>query len=96
MLAHYDRKATLLKCPHASTGHPGTLCFRSFRKRACRLFNHLPKSLRNISNYNITVSKSKINIFLKTIEDTLGVPNRSNSLFDLIKETVRGGYGIST
>ena len=45
----------------------------------------------------MSVFKSKLDIFLKTIiEDTPGVPNGSNSLIDLIKENVRGGYGVST
>ena len=54
----------------------------------------MPKYVRNISNSNMSVFKSILDIFLKTIEDTPGVPNISNSLSDLIKETVRGGYGV--
>ena len=42
------------------------------------------------------VFNPELDIFLKTIEDTPGVPNRTNSLSDLTKETVRGGYGVST
>ena len=40
--------------------------------------------------------KSKLDIFLKTIKDTPGVPNRNNSLFDLIKATICDGYDVST
>ena len=43
------------------------------------------------SKLNLNSLKSKLDIFLKTVEDTPDVPNRSNSLLDLIKETVRGG-----
>ena len=57
----------------------------------------MPKSLRGILNCNMTVLiKSKLDIFLKTIGDTPGVHNGSNTLFDLVTETVRGGYGVST
>ena len=90
-----DRNGRLCKGSHVTTGHLGTLCFNSFRRRACSLFNSLPRHLRNISKCNMSVFRSKLDIFLKTIGDTPGVPNRSNFLFDLIKKTVRGGYGVS-
>ena len=50
-----DRKGRLCKGSHVTTGHLGTLCFNSFRRRACRLFNSLLKYLRIISNCNMSV-----------------------------------------
>ena len=50
-------------------GHHGTLMFNSFRWQAIRLFNSLPMNIRDISNVDVSVFKTKLDIFLSQLKD---------------------------
>ena len=54
-----EQRGRLCKIKHVPPGHLSTLCHRCFRWYSSRLFNALPKHLRNLTKH--------FDIFLKTI-----------------------------
>ena len=53
---------------YVSTGRQGTLAYNSFRWRAIRLFNSLPKSIRDITNGSVcSIASNKDFIATSTV-----------------------------
>ncbi len=65
---------------HVDTGRLGTLAYNSFRWRSIRMFNRLPKCVRDISNCPITSFKNKLDHHLKDIVDLPCYTGFNNSL----------------
>ena len=65
---------------HVNLGRLGSLVHNSFRWRAIRLFNAMPKYIRCISSCSVVSFKSKLDCYLKNIVDLPGRPGFSNSL----------------
>ena len=51
------------------TGRLGTLAYNSFRWRAIRLFNSLPKTIRDIKNCSVCSFKQRLDHYLSSIPD---------------------------
>ena len=56
---------------HANTGKQGTLTYNSFRWRAIRLFNSVPKSICDITNCSVCSFKQRLDCYLNSIPDLL-------------------------
>ena len=65
---------------HVNLGILGSLAYNSFRWRAIRLFNAMPKYIRCISSCSVVSFKSKLDCYLKNIVALPGRPGFSNSL----------------
>ena len=65
---------------HVATGHLGSICYNSFRCKAARLFNNMPKHIRNRTVCSTLCFKKKLDLYLSTIPDLPNTPNLSNSL----------------
>ena len=52
---------------HFNVGRLGTLCYNSFRWRAIRMFNKLPKHIRMISSCSVDKLKSQLDKHLRNI-----------------------------
>ena len=59
---------------HYFTCKFGPLAYNSFRWRAIRLFNAIPKYIRCISSCSVVSFKSKLDCYLKNIIDLPGRP----------------------
>ena len=55
-----DRRGRSCVISHVNTGRQGTLAYNSFRWRAIRLFNSLPKSIRDITNCSVCTFKQRL------------------------------------
>jgi len=75
-----DRRGRSLAMSHISTGRLGTLAYNSFRWRSVRMFNALPKAIKNLSSCTIGSFKSQLDHYLRNIEDTPCQPGYNNSL----------------
>ena len=64
----------------------GFIAHNSFRWRAIRLFNSLPKSMRNITDADISVFKRSLDYFLRTLRDSPTEPFSDNSVNRRIEE----------
>ena len=81
-------------CPYNSTA-PNTVRNAkesSFRVKGGKLFNLLPKELRNIDSENVGIFKSQLDNFLTNIPGQPTIPNRTraaatNSFIDQIPMT---------
>ena len=67
-----------------------TLREASIRVKACRLFNLMPKVIRNLDNVSVDVFKHRLDAYLKTIPDQPNIPHyyqraASNSLIDQLE-----------
>ena len=79
--------------PSSKASRAATLLHHSFTRRAPRLFNAIPQSLRNLpDNTPINIIKNKIDVFLKEITDEPRIPgycatisSASNRLEDQIQ-----------
>ena len=67
---------------HAATGHLGSIWYKSFtfRWKAARLFNNMPKNIRNLTVCSTLCFKKKLDLDLSIIPDLPNTPNLSNSL----------------
>ena len=63
-----------------ATGHLGSICYNSFRWKAGKLFNNMPKNIRNLTVCSTFCFKKKLDLHLSTIPDLPNTPNLSNSL----------------
>ena len=66
---------------HVTSDRIGSIAHNSFRWRAIRLFNSLPKSVRNIRDVDISVFNRSLDYFLRTLRDSpteLGVIAKSH------------------
>ena len=84
------RRGRYCETSHVNHGHIGSLRFNSFRLKSCRLFNCLPRNLRNISSCSVLTFKRRLDAFLKTIPDDPLATNTSNCLDHLIGTTCGG------
>ena len=55
-----DRRGRSCTISNANVGRKGTLAFNSFRWRSIRMFNGLPKYLRNITLCSVNTSKTQL------------------------------------
>ena len=65
---------------YVNLGRLGSLAYYSFRWRAIRLFNAMPKYIRGVSSCSVVSFKSKLDCYLKRIIDLPGRPGFSNIL----------------
>ena len=79
-----DRRGRSCVISHVDTGRLGTLAYNSFRWRAIRLFDSLPKAICDISciEYNCSVCsfKQRLDYYLSSIPDLPCSPGYNNSL----------------
>ena len=59
-----DRRGCLCYSDYVSSGRIGTLSYNSFRWRATRLFNCLPRHVRNMTSCSTVIYKKKLDLFL--------------------------------
>ena len=75
-----DRRGRQLVIPPAkSNGKVSSLREASFQVHGPRLFNALPKSIRNLTKVPVDEFKSKLDVFLQTIPDEPKVPGYTPS-----------------
>ncbi len=67
-------------------GHHGTLMFNSFRWQATRLFNSLPKSIRNVTHVSSSVFKNILDLFLTNVKDNPCGSFEDNSIYKRMAE----------
>ena len=65
---------------HVKVGHIGTIAFQSFRWRSIRIFNLLPKNVRNITKYSVNSFKTQLDHYLRNVPDLPCQPGFNNSL----------------
>ena len=75
-----DRRGRSCVISHVNTGRQGTLAYNSFRWRAIRLFNSLPKSIRDTTNCSVCSFKQRLDCYLNSIPDLPCTPGYNNSL----------------
>ena len=63
-----------------ATGHLGSICYNRFKWNAARLFNNMPKHIRNLTVCSTLCFEKKLDLYLSTIPDLPNTPNLSNSL----------------
>ena len=73
------RRGRLCETSHVGIGHLGTLVYHSFRFRGIRLFNVMPKQIRDLS-CSVSSFKYQLDKYLSTIPDTPCIANYDNSL----------------
>ena len=73
------RRGRLCATSHVGIGHLGTLVYHSFRFRGIRLFNAMPKHIRDLS-CSVSSFKYQLDKYLGTIPDTPCIANYDNSL----------------
>ena len=78
--SYSERRGRSCIISHVNLGRLGSLAYNSFRWRAIRLFNAMPKYIRCISSCSVVSFKSKLDCYLKNIVDLPGRPGFSNSL----------------
>ena len=74
-----DRRGRSCVISHVNTGRQGTLAYNSFRWRAIRLFNSLPKSIRDITNCSVCSFKQRLDRYLNSIPDLPCTPGYNNT-----------------
>ena len=65
---------------YVNVGRKGTLAFNSFRWRSIRMFNGLPKYLRNITLCSVNSFKTQLYNHLIKIPDLPSLPGNGNCL----------------
>ena len=75
-----DRRGRSSTISNVNVGRKGTLAFNSFRWRSIRMFNGLPKYLRNITLCSVNSFKTQIDSHLIKIPDLPSLPGNGNSL----------------
>ena len=65
---------------HVTPDRIGSIVHNSFRWRSMRLFNSLPKSVRNITDRDISVIKRSLDYFLRSLRDSPTEPFSDNSV----------------
>ena len=64
-----ERRGRSCAVLHVNVGRLGTLCYNSFRWRAIRMFNKLPKHIRMISSCSVDKFKSQLDKHLRNISE---------------------------
>ena len=80
-----DRRGRLCYSDHVNSGRIGTLSYNSFRWRAIRLFNCLPRHVRNMTSCSTVIFKKKLDQFLCNLDDKPCTPHFDNSVVNLTK-----------
>ena len=75
-----DRRGRSCVISHVDTGRLGTLAYNCFRWRAMRLFNSLPKAIRDINNCSVCSFKQRLDYYFSSIPDLPCPPGFNNSL----------------
>ena len=75
-----DRRGRSCAISHVDPGRLGTLAYNSFRWRAIRLFNSLPKTICDIKNCSVCSFKLRPDHYLSSIPDLPCSPGYNNSL----------------
>ena len=75
-----DRRGRSCTISNVNEGRKGTLAFNSFRWRSIRMFNGLPKYLRNITLCSVNSFKIQLDSHLINIPDLPSLPGNTNSL----------------
>ena len=75
-----DRRGRSCTISNGNVGRKGTLAFNSFRWRSIRMFNGLPKYLRNITLCSVNSFKTQLDSHLIKIPDLPSLPGNGNSL----------------
>ena len=75
-----ERRGRSCAVLHVNVGRLGTLSYNSFRWRAIRMFNKLPKHKRMISSCSVDKFKSQLDKHLRNISDLPCQPGYNNSL----------------
>ena len=83
-----DRRGRLCYSDHVSRERIGTLSNNSFCWRAIRLFNCLPRHVRNMTSCSTVIFKKKLDQFLCNLDDKPCTPHFDNSI-----GVLRGGQG---
>ena len=78
--SYSERRGRSCIISHVNFGRLGSLAYNSFRWRAIRLFNAMPKYIRCISSCSVVSFNSKLDCYLKNIVDLPGRPGFSNNL----------------
>ena len=78
--SYSERRGRSCIISHVNLGRFGSLAYNSFRWRAIRLFNAMPKYIRCISSRSVVSFKNKLDCYLKNIVDLPSRPGFSNSL----------------
>ena len=77
---YLQRRSRSCAVLHVNVGRLGTLCYNSFRWRAVRMFNKLPKHIRMISSCSVDKFKSQFDKHLRNISDMPCQPGHNNIL----------------
>ena len=77
---HSERRGRYCVVSHVNIGRSGTLAYNSFRWRAIRLFNSLPKCIRCTTSCSVYGFKHTLDSYLMNIVDHPCVPGFNNSL----------------
>ena len=81
LLCRYsERRGRSCTISHVNTGRSGTLAYNSFRGRAIRLFNSLPKLIRCTTSYSIYSFIHLLDTYLTNIVNHPCIPGFNNSL----------------
>ena len=81
-----NRRGRLCVVKQAPAGKAGSLLYNSFRYKAVRLFNCLPREVRDKTRCSVDSFKSVLDTFLTKLEDTPGRPEGQNSLMKAVDE----------
>ena len=55
-----ERRGRMCVESHVASGHLGSICYNSFRWKAARLFNNMPKNIRNLTVCSTLCFKKKL------------------------------------
>ena len=85
----HGRKCVIPQPGRSARAHVKTLFNNSFTVRAVKLFNVIPKHIRNITGCGVEKFKEKLDVYLRSIPDEPALPGyptvlESNSLLDVI------------
>ena len=75
-----DRRGRSCTISNVNVGRKGTHACNSFKWRSIRMFNDLPKYLRNITLCSVNSFKTQLDSHLINILDLPSLPGNSNSL----------------
>ena len=78
--SYSERRGRSCIISHVNLGRLGSLAYNSYRWRAIRLFNAMPKHIICISSRSVVSFKNKLDCYLKNIIDLPGRPGFRNSL----------------
>ena len=63
----------------------GSQLYNSFKWKAVRLFNCIPRDVRNVSQCSVNIFKSNLDTFVNNLEDIPGRPEGQNSVVKTVE-----------